>query len=203
MQSNGFSENEIGQIREGIREKYQRVSRSANGLFSYKTGRSGAISLGYDQALINQMPESVLESFCGVGNPFSIETIQKGEEVLDIGCGAGFDLYVASTLVGEATVIYGVDLTASMVDKARANLKKLGTSNSIVNEIESEQLPFPAGSFSVVISNGVFNLSPNKPRLFKEIYRILKPGGRLQFADIILEKPLPSHLATSVESWSQ
>lgn len=149
------------------------------------------------------MPDELLQSFCGVGNPFAIETIEKGSSVLDIGCGAGFDLAVACRLVGEQGKAYGVDLTPEMVDRANRNLAALRLSNGEVRQVLSERLPFGNDGFDVVISNGVINLSPNKARLFAEIFRVLKPGGRLQFADIILSRELPPHLRASVESWSQ
>lgn len=144
-----------------------------------------------------------MNSFCGVGNPFAVSPIKEGSVVLDIGCGAGFDLIVASRLTGDTGRVYGVDLTPEMVARAQANLAALGIKNAEVILISSEQLPFPDNSVDVVISNGVINLSPDKPRLFAEIYRVLKLGGRLQFADIILERELPPQLAAGVESWSQ
>lgn len=144
-----------------------------------------------------------MSSFCGVGNPFTISRIEKGSFVLDVGCGAGFDLFVASKLVGENGKVCGVDLTEEMVARARKNLAAMQVENADIHLISSEQLPFSDDSLDVVISNGVINLSPNKPQFFAEILRVLKPRGRLQFADIILEKALPPHLASSVESWSQ
>ncbi len=145
----------------------------------------------------------MLQSFCGVGNPFAPAPIEKGSTVLDIGCGAGFDLIVASGLVGEQGKVFGVDLTEGMVARARENLAAMQIKNQEVYQVSSEQLPFADDTFEVVISNGVINLSPDKPYLFSEIYRVLKSGGRLQFADIILERELPADLVTSVESWSQ
>jgi arsenite methyltransferase len=159
--------------------------------------------LGYDEELLEEIPDEVLNSFCGVGNPFVIAPIVKGCSVLDIGSGAGFDLYVASRQVGAKGKVCGIDLTEEMVNRARANLASMQVRNAEVHLVSSEQLPFADASFEVVISSGVINLSPDKQRLFAEIHRILKPGGRLQFADIILEKELPPHLAASVESWSQ
>ncbi|EKD35521.1 MAG: hypothetical protein ACD_75C01875G0002 [uncultured bacterium] len=144
-----------------------------------------------------------MNSFCGVGNPFAVSPLGEGSIILDIGCGAGLDLIVASRLTGDTGRVYGVDLTPEMVERAQANLAALGIKNAEVILISSELLPFQDNSFDGVISNGVINLSPEKPRLFAEIYRVLKPGGRLQFADIILERTLPLHLAASVESWSQ
>jgi ubiquinone/menaquinone biosynthesis C-methylase UbiE len=153
--------------------------------------------------LIGSTPDTLLESFCGVGNPFSLSPIGVGDVVLDIGCGAGLDLAVASRLVEETGRVYGVDLTPEMVARARTNLAGMGVKNGEVILVSSERLPFVHDFFDVVISNGVINLSPDKPRLFSEIFRVLKPGGRLQFIDIVLEKELPSHLAAGVESWAQ
>lgn len=203
-QPNGaFSADEIARIRTAIKKKYSAVSSSAEGYFKYPVGRTGAVLLGYSKDLLYKIPDELLNSFCGVGNPFSIAPIESGWSVLDIGCGAGFDLYVASQLVGDNGKIVGVDLTEEMVDRARTNLATLQVKNAEVHLISSEQLPFADNTFDVVISSGVINLSPDKPSLFSEIYRVLKPVGRLQFADIILDKELPPHLATSVESWSQ
>ncbi|MCP4338290.1 MAG: methyltransferase domain-containing protein [Desulfobulbaceae bacterium] len=159
--------------------------------------------MGYDEELLEKIPDEMLNSFCGVGNPFVIAPIAKGCSVLDIGCGAGFDLYVASQQVGTKGKVCGIDLTEKMVSRAQANLTAMQVGNAEVHLVSSEQLPFADASFEVVISSGVINLSPDKQRLFAEIHRILKPEGRLQFADIILEKELPPHLAASVESWSQ
>ena len=166
-------------------------------------GKKGAALLGYNRRLLEGLPKELLNSFCGVGNPLAIDQIESGSTVLDIGCGAGFDLYIASCQVGSTGTVIGVDLTPEMVDRARKNLTAAKVANTEVLLVASEQMPFADTAFDVVISNGVINLSPDKPALFAEIYRILKPGGKLQFADIILEKNLPPHLATNVESWSQ
>lgn len=145
----------------------------------------------------------MLNSFCGVGNPFSIDTIRKGSILLDIGCGAGFDLLVASRLAGPDGKVYGIDLTREMVERAKENLGKIGASNVSIVHVGSEEFPFSDNMFDVVISNGVINLSPCKPDLFKEIHRVLKPGGRLQFADIVAEKEIPQEMTGSLEAWSQ
>lgn len=198
-----FSAEEIKQIRGAIRKKYAAVSNSAKGYFKYPVGKTGADLLGYDRQLLEELPEELLNSFCGVGNPLAIDQIERGSSVLDIGCGTGFDLYAASCQVGSTGKVIGVDLTPEMIDRARKNLAAAKVANTEVLLVASEQMPFADDTFDVVISNGVINLSPDKPKLFAEIYRILKPGGRLQFADIILEKNLPPHLAANVESWSQ
>lgn len=145
----------------------------------------------------------MLESFCGVGNPFSLGKIQPGDAVLDFGCGAGFDLLVASRLCGREGRVAGVDLTEEMAAKSRANLTSAGVPNFQIVRIDSETVPFSDNSFDVVISNGVINLSPHKLTTFKELFRVLKPEGRIQFADVVLENDLPASLAGSPEAWSQ
>jgi ubiquinone/menaquinone biosynthesis C-methylase UbiE len=145
----------------------------------------------------------MLKSFCGVGNPFSLGEIQPGSNVLDIGSGAGFDLYVASRLVGETGRVCGIDLTREMVDLARQNITASGMNNIEVTHVSSEDIPYSDNTFDTVISNGVINLSPCKQELFQEIFRVLKNGGKLQFADVVLEKELPGTLVGSLEAWSQ
>jgi arsenite methyltransferase len=202
-QSGPFSDDDKERIRAAIKKKYSSVSASAEGYFKYPVGKAGAILLGYDPAILEDIPAEMLRSFCGVGNPFAIDRVEEGSIILDIGCGAGIDLLIASQLAGPSGKVVGVDLTKEMVDKARANLKSMQIKDYEIHQISSERLPFEDDTFDVVISNGVINLSPDKPHIFAEIYRVLKKGGRLQFADIILEKELPTHLTASVESWSQ
>jgi ubiquinone/menaquinone biosynthesis C-methylase UbiE len=172
-------------------------------LFEYPTGKTGAETLGYDSAAINETPPALLNSFCGVGNPFSIGDIQPGSNLLDIGSGAGFDLYVARRIIGDAGLVCGVDLTPEMVEVARRNLSEAGMDKIEVVNISSEKIPFDDNMFDTVISNGVINLSPCKQELFQEIFRVLKNGGRLLFADVVLEKELPDTLVGSAEAWSQ
>jgi len=198
----GSSEDLQG-IRTAIRNKYAEVAISAAGKFQYPTGKDGAITLGYDPDIIKSAAPSLLASFCGVGNPFSLGTLQHGEMVLDLGCGAGFDLFVASRLVGDSGRVYGIDLTDEMVARAKNNLANSNSSNVEIKKVDSESIPYPDDNFDAVISNGVINLSPCKDICFKEIYRVLKPGGRLQFADVVLKSALPAGLSGSLEAWSQ
>lgn len=198
-----FSDSEQQQIRDAIRNKYRKVSGSAEGLFRYQTGKSGAVALGYEMALLDGIPEEALNSFCGVGNPFSVEKIKEQSRVLDIGCGAGFDLLVAGRIVGTGGRVCGIDLTEEMVSKAQSLVSEFGDSTITVQHVSSESLPYDDDSFDHVISNGVFNLSPCKLTLFREIRRVLAPGGYLQFADIILTQQPPPGTADSLEAWSQ
>jgi SAM-dependent methyltransferase len=190
-------------IKSAIRQKYAEVAVSAAGKFQYPTGREGAELLGYDRALIQSAPPQLLDSFCGVGNPFSLGEIRSGSVVLDVGCGAGFDLYIADRLVGDQGRVCGIDLTDEMASLAKKNLAKAGTSDVEIKTVDMEHIPYPDHTFDVVISNGVINLSPSKEVTFKEIYRVLKPGGTLQFADVVLEQDLPSELSGSADAWAQ
>ncbi|MEJ2313736.1 MAG: methyltransferase domain-containing protein [Nitrospirota bacterium] len=189
------------EIREAVRGKYREVAASAEGKFKYSTGRTGAEALKYDQSIIDAMPEGLIESFCGVGNPFSLGPVEAGQSVLDVGCGAGFDLITAGRLVGPEGRASGIDLTPEMVEKARRYLETAGIAGE-VKVAGCEELPFPDEEFDLVISNGVLNLSPEKEKCFAEILRVLKPGGRLQFADIVLKGDLPDEKARSLDAWS-
>lgn len=193
----------LNEIRNTIRNKYAEVSISAAGKFKYPTGKDGAIALRYDPEIIQGASLRLFESFCGVGNPFSLGKIQHGDVVLDLGCGSGFDLFVASRLVGESGRVCGVDLTEEMVKRAKDNLASANITNIEIKKVDSENIPYADHTFDVVISNGVINLSPCKNTCFKEIYRVLKPGGRIQFADVVLENELPAGLFGSLEAWSQ
>lgn len=192
----------LEEIRKAIRKKYAEVSISAAGRLSYPTGREGAVRLGYSSSLLDEMPDELIASFCGVGNPFSLGSIAKGESVLDIGCGAGFDLVVASTLVGTQGKVFGIDLTPEMVSRARDNILLIHSLNVEVRVAATEEIPYGNKTFDVVISNGVFNLSPLKEKCFREVYRVLKRGGRLQFADVVLKEELPEKIAASLDAWS-
>jgi SAM-dependent methyltransferase len=189
-------------VLEAVRKKYSEVSRTAEGKFAYPTGRQGALALGYEASAIDAMPPGLIESFCGVGNPFSLGPVRPGEAVLDVGCGTGFDLIVAGRLVGPSGRVCGIDVTQEMVEKAGRNLIQAALPHGEVRVAGAEEIPYEDGSFALVISNGVLNLSPLKEKCFREIYRVLRPGGRLQFADIVLKADLPEKVSGSLEAWS-
>jgi SAM-dependent methyltransferase len=197
-----MKEEKIQAIRNAIKEKYRRCSISPQGLFTYTTGKNGMLELGYNTEWVNSMPAEVAEYFCGVGNPFYAEFIREGERVLDVGCGAGVDLMIASSLVGSKGAACGIDLSEEMAERARENIRRANCGLAQVVCGTAEELPFADQSFDTVISNGVINLSPEKEKVFHEIYRVLTYGGHLQFADIVLESSLSAADASNLQAWS-
>ena len=196
------TKSEQAKIRAAIKEKYADISRSAAGKFAYTTGNEGARILGYETSLLSMIPVEIMGSFCGVGNPFLAGPINEGETVLDIGCGSGIDLIVASQYVGKAGLSCGIDITMEMKNLAKQNAAKVGLSNVQVREGGVEAIPYGDETFDVVISNGVLNLSPEKEVAFTEIFRVLARGGRVQFADIVLEGERPRDSPGNLEAWS-
>jgi SAM-dependent methyltransferase len=193
---------EPAKIRAAIKEKYALISASASGRFTYPTGLEGAQLLGYDPGVLSAIPAEMMASFCGVGNPFRAGVVHAGEVLLDIGCGAGLDLIVAGRYLGPTGRSCGIDLTSEMASLATRNAAAVGLAKVEVQEGSVESIPYEAETFDAVISNGVLNLSPEKELAFAEIARVLAPGGRLQFADIILEGDQARESPWSLEAWS-
>jgi arsenite methyltransferase len=177
----GSSSNPCDQVRALYTELAQQPERD----FGWDKGKGNAQRLGYDPAWLARLPDCVWESAAAVGNPFALGPINRGETVVDIGCGAGADLCIAALLVGATGEAIGLDLTEAMVAKARINAQQAGHNNVTAHEANIENLPLPSASVDVVISNGAINLAPDKARVFREIHRILRLGGRLQFADMV------------------
>jgi SAM-dependent methyltransferase len=184
---------DVAAIRNGIAQKYRKVAVSPAGLFQYPTGEGSARHLGYPPDLLVPIPPEIRERFVGVGNPFALGPIRPGESLLDLGCGAGFDAFVAAQLVGPAGRVVGIDLSPEMLAVARAGQAEAGFPELEFREASVEALPFPDASFDVALSNGVLNLVPDKPAALGEIFRVLRPGGRLQTCDIGLvgDRPPP------------
>ena len=190
-------------IEEGIRQKYTNVAISPEGNFQYPTGEAGLKGQKYNPEILERLPKDILASYCGVGNPFSLGTINAGEAALDIGCGAGVDTLIAAIMVGERGKVVGIDLIPEMLERARENLQKISLNNVSFQEASAEDLPFPDASFDVVISNGVFNLIPDKGKALKEVLRVLKPSGRLMIADQVLTVKPPEDTRSMVENWAR
>ena len=196
------SDMDQNKIRTEIRTKYARAADSPEELFKYPTGRSGARGLGYPVDLIESAPRRVVEGFSGIGNPLAILPVELGSKVLDVGCGTGFDLFCSSRKIGGRGLAAGIDITPEMVAQAVRTLEIPGTKNIKVVCNAVENISFLNETFDIVIANGTLNLSPDKPNAFSEIFRVLRPGGRLQFADLVLKRPLPESEKTP-RSWSE
>ena len=182
---------DVAAIRRGIAEKYRKVAVSPGGLFRYPTGEASARGLGYPPDLLAAIPPAIRERFVGVGNPFALGPLRPGDSVLDLGCGAGFDAFVAAQLVGPAGRVAAVDLSPEMLAVARAGQAVAALPRIEFREASVEALPFPDDSFDAALSNGVLNLIPDKPAALREIFRVLRPGGRLQACDIGLSGDEP------------
>jgi SAM-dependent methyltransferase len=189
-------------LRDQVREKYREVALKPDATYHFHTGRPLAARLGYDPAAVDALPDRAVESFAGVGNPFSLRRLQPGEQVVDVGSGAGFDSFIAAGEVGDWGQVVGVDMTAEMLAKSRATAEALGVSHVAFREGLAEALPVEDGWADAVISNGVINLCADKHAAFTEINRVLRPGGWLQFADIANGRPVPPEALRDIDLWT-
>jgi SAM-dependent methyltransferase len=195
---------DVAELREAIRTTYERVAADPNGVFHFHRGRDYAVqSLGYDAAELAALPDAATSRFAGVGNPLAIGPIEPGETVLDHACGAGMDLLLAAQRVGAAGRALGVDVTAGMRRVASSAAEQARLADRVEIRAGSyEDLPAPSSSVDVVISNGVVNLSPDKHRVFAEIWRVLRPGGRLYLADVVVARELKLEARQRPELWA-
>jgi SAM-dependent methyltransferase len=190
------------ELRRRISEKYRDVALDPALGFHFHTGRPLALMLGYPESVIAGLPAGTVESFAGTGNPFLFGDLLPGETVVDVGCGAGFDTLQAAHHVGPSGRVIAVDMTGEMRQKTSDSAAALGLSNVRVVEGFAEELPVESSTVDVVISNGVVNLCPDKQAVFREMFRVLKPGGRIQVGDILVHKEVPQDAKDDIELWS-
>ncbi len=193
---------DVDVLRTAIQEEYAEVAACPKKGFHFHTGRFLADRLGYHSDRVDALPDPVVASFAGVGNPFSWGDLEPGETVVDLGCGAGFDTILAAQMVGSEGQVIGVDMTPAMLQKARRNAELLGLGNVDLREGYLEELPIADATADVVISNGVINLCPDKATVLAEAFRVLKLGGRLQIADIIVAKAVPDGAKQDIALWT-
>ena len=189
-------------LRSEIEKTYTQVSTEPGQDFIFPTGRPWAEDLGYPQPELSNVPDATVESFAGVANPFVLGQIEEGAAVLDLGCGAGTDLLIAAQMVGPRGSVTGVDMTPSMLERARASASEMGLANVELHESLIESLPVPDESIDVVISNGVIDLVPDKDVVFAEIDRVLRPGGRLQIADVVIHTEVSEDARDRIDLWT-
>lgn len=193
---------DITQLRQAIRDEYDVVAREPERGFHFHTGRPLARLLGYDDAWLEGIPEPSIASFAGTGNPFRIGALRPGDHVVDVGSGAGLDSLIAARMVGPSGAVTGVDMTPAMLERASQSAAASGLSQVAFREGYAEALPVPDDWADVVISNGVLNLMPDKAAALGEMHRVLKPGGRLQIGDILVQKAVPESAKRKIDLWT-
>jgi arsenite methyltransferase len=192
----------LDELRQAVQQEYTVVATNPRKGFHFHTGRPLAQILEYEESWLSDIPESSIESFAGTGNPFSMGELSSGERVVDVGCGAGIDSLIAGRMVGPTGRVVGVDMTPAMLSKSRQAAREAGLDNVDFREGFGEALPVPDDWADVVISNGVINLMPDKSAVLGEVARVLKPTGRLQIADILVQKPVPQGAKQNIELWT-
>lgn len=190
------------ELRARIAGKYRDVAINPELGFHFHTGAPLAAMLGYPAGVVASLPPGTVESFAGTGNPFLFGDLLPGETVVDVGCGAGFDTLIAAGHVGPTGRVLAVDMTPEMRAKAEDGARAMGYSHVSVLEGYAENLPVADAAAGVVISNGVINLCPDKQTVFREMYRVLRPGGRIQVGDILVHREVPQSAKDDIELWS-
>ena len=193
---------DVDVLREAIREEYAEVASDPQKGFHFHTGRPLARMLEYADEWLEGIPEPSIESFAGTGNPFSLGELRPGERVVDLGSGAGMDSLIAAKKVGPDGRVIGVDMTPAMLEKARRAAQQARLSNVQFREGYAEALPVDDGWADVVISNGVLNLMPDKAAALRETARVLRPTGRLQIGDILVQKAVPESAKRKIDLWT-
>lgn len=193
---------DLDELRKEVREKYRAVAAEPGAGYHFHTGRRHALRLGYPESPLDRLPESATEAFAGVANPFHWGGPQPGERVVDLGSGAGMDSLLAALWVGPTGRVIGVDMTPQMVDRSRRLARDLDIEHVEFRLGYMEDTPVEDGWADVVISNGAINLCPDKLGVYREISRILKPGGRMTIADICVETPVPESALHDIDLWT-
>jgi SAM-dependent methyltransferase len=192
---------DVDALRTAIQEEYALVAAEPERDFHFHTGRRLAAIVGYEEEWLDGVPEATIASFAGTGNPFSLGALMPGEHVVDVGCGAGIDSIIAARMVGATGSVIGVDMTPAMVEKARAGAEEAELQNLDFRQGLAESLPVPDAWADVIISNGVLNLFPDKLAGLQEMARVLKPEGRLQIGDILVQKAVPAKGKQDINLW--
>ena len=193
---------DISELRRAIQIEYAAVATEPQGDYHFHTGRGLAQFLGYDETWLEGVPESTIASFAGTGNPFRMRKLEPGERVVDVGCGAGMDSLIAARMTSPKGQVISVDMTPAMLHKAVAGARKAGIQNVTFREGFAEALPVADGWADVVISNGVLNLMPDKEAGLREMARVLRPGGRLQIGDILVDRAVPESAKAKIDLWT-
>jgi SAM-dependent methyltransferase len=193
---------DVDVLREEIRKTYTDVSTDHDQDFIFPTGRPWAHGLGYPEPELGHVPDATVESFAGVANHWLLGRVEPGSVVLDLGCGAGTDLLIAAQMTGQAGRVIGVDMTPAMLDRARESALEMGLENVELHESLIESLPLEDASVDVVISNGLIDLVPDKDAVFDEIDRVLRPGGRLQIADVVIHTEVSEDARKRIDLWT-
>lgn len=198
MNKKKLSEMTPTEIKEAVKEKYSQVAKDPCGSFNFPVGKTFAIDVGYSKEILDKLPQAFTELFTGANNPQPFVDLKEGEVVLDLGCGAGLDLYFYAKSVGKKGKVYGLDISTDMIKKAKANMKSMGISNVEFICGSSDDLPFENDFFDIVASNGIYNLSPDKEKVMAEVYRVLKPSGRTVFCEIVLKDKLSEDIRNNI-----
>jgi SAM-dependent methyltransferase len=203
MRARGSVRFDVAKLKDAVRQTYASVATNPNGVFHFHRGPDYAVrQLGYDPMELAQLPRSAAESFAGVGNPFRMGRLPPGANVVDIGSGSGMDCLLAGKDVGPTGQVIGIDMTDEMLARARTAAAQMSIPHVRFEKGDMERLPLVDASVDVVISNGVINLAPDKRTVFAEIYRVLRPGGRLQFADIVIGTELSEDARNNIDLWA-
>lgn len=193
---------DVDVLRDEIQKTYTEVSADQDKDFLFPTGRAWAEDLDYPQPELSRVPDATVESFAGVANPFALGRIPRGLTVLDLGCGAGTDLLIAAQMVGPEGRVIGVDMTPAMLERAGQSAQEMGLGDVELHESLIESLPLDDASVDMVISNGVIDLVPDKAAVFSEIDRVLRPGGRLQVADVVVHTEVSEDARKRIDLWT-